>query len=277
VTTDNAADATTMPASPGSPPSPDAGLRTALRVLAVGLSLLMVAWGAVTLASVLGRATEHRSATYAGIRVLDIDVGFESVQIVGKAEATAVSMERSYTWSLSRPTIGNRRDGDVLSVTSSRRFTVGLGCSGRIRLVVPNDAEVRAHGSDGSLTLRELDGLVDVSTSDASVNASRLTGPLTLRTSDGSVEATGLRSQQVDAVTSDGSVRLTFVVPPPGVTARTSDGSILVVVPADGTAYDVSATTSDGGRDVSVPTDPDSSHRMELTTSDGSIRVTDQP
>jgi hypothetical protein len=277
VVTDNAADTATLPASPGPASHQDAGLRTALRVLAGGLSVLLVAWGAVTLASLLARATEHRSAAYDGIRVLDLDVGFESVQIVGAADATAVSMERSYTWSLGKPTIGNRRAGDVLSITSSCPFTAGLGCTGRIRLVVPNNTEVRAHGSDGSLTLRGLEGPVDLATSDGSIVATSLTGRVTLRTSDGSVEATGLRSDQVEAVTSDGSVRLAYVVPPSVVSARTSDGSIEVVVPRDGTAYDVTATTSDGGRDVSVPTDPHSSRRMELTTSDGSIRVADQP
>lgn len=271
----------TTAAPPSSPrpgsPRQDAGLRTALRVLSVGLSLLLVGWGALTLASLLAHATEHRSATYDGVRALDVDVEFESVQIVGTADATAVSLERSYTWSLAKPAIGNRLKGALLSITSSCPFSVGLDCSGRIRLVVPNDVEVRVHGSDGSLTLRDLDGPVDVTTSDGSLVASNLTGRVALRTSDGSVEATGLRSGEVTVAASDGALRLAFVLPPSVVTAATSDGSIEVVVPRDGTAYDVTATTSDGRRDVSVPTDPSSPRRMQLRTSDGSIRVADQP
>jgi hypothetical protein len=35
----------------------------------------------------------------------------------------------------------------------------------------------------------------------------------------------------------------------------------------------VTATTSDGSRDVTVPTDPNSARRMQLSTSDGAIRV----
>ena len=266
-----------MPSQEPASPRKEAGLGTLLRVLAVGLSLLMVGWGALTIASLLARATEHRSATYAGVRALDVDVAFESVQIIGTTDATAVSMTRSYTWSLHKPTIGNRRNGDRLSVTSSCPLTVGRGCSGRIRLVVPNNVEVRVHGSDGSLTLRNLDGVVDATTSDGSLVASNLTGPLTMRTSDGSVQATGLRSDHVEAVTSDGSVRLAFVLPPLAVTARTSDGSIAVVVPRDGTAYDVSLSTSDGSHQVAVPTDSHASHRIGLRSSGGSIRVTDRP
>jgi hypothetical protein len=224
----------------------------------------------------LARATEHRSATYHGVRALDVDVAFESVEIVGVADATSVSMTRSYTWSLGKPSISNRVDGDLLSIGSSCPFSVGLGCSGHIRLVVPKDLEVRLHGSDGSLTLRDLDGPLDLATSDGSINASNLTGQLKLRSSDGSVVVTDLRSEQVDASTSDGSLRLSFVVDPSAVIAHSSDGSIEIVVPADGKVYNVNATTSDGSRDVSVPTDPNSARRMQLSTSDGSIRVLDR-
>jgi hypothetical protein len=268
---------TSLPAPPG-PASPrtDAGLRTSLRILAVGLSLLAVGWGGLTVASLLARVTDHRSATYVGVHAVDLDLAFESVQIVGAADATSVSMTRSYTWSLGRPTLRNQVEGDLLSITSSCPFSVGESCSGHVRLVVPKDLEVRVHGSDGSLTLRNLDGPLDVSTSDGSINAADLTGQLKLRTSDGSVVATGLRSEEVDATTSDGSVRLSFEVAPVTVTGHTSDGSIEVVVPSDGTAYNVTATTSDGSRQVVVPTDPSSAHRMQLSTSDGSIRVLDR-
>jgi len=109
------------------------------------------------------------------------------------------------------------------------------------------------------------------------VNASNLTGDVTLRSSDGSLVATGLRSQQVDARTSDGSVRLSFDVAPMSVKGHSSDGSIEVVVPADGTAYDVTATTSDGSREITVPTDSSSARDVELSTSDGSIKLLDQP
>jgi Putative adhesin len=254
-------------------PRPDAGLRTSLRVLAVGLSVLMVGWGAFTLASLLGRVTDHRSATYQGVRAVDLDLGFESVQIVGEADATEVSMTRSYTWSLAKPTITTRLDGDLLSMGSSCPFSVGLGCSGHVRLVVPKDLEVRVHSSDGSLTLSDIAGPVDVTTSDGSINATHLTGRVKLHSSDGSLTATGLRSTVVDATTSDGSVRLSFDIAPSRVSAHSGDGSIEVLVPSDTTAYDVTATTGDGSRDVAVPTDSSSSHHLALTTGDGSIHV----
>jgi Putative adhesin len=265
---------TALPDSPGpSRPRPDAGLRTSLRILAVGFSLLAVGWSAFTVASLLARVTDHRSATYVGVRSLDVDLGFESAEIVGSADATAVSMTRSYTWSLGKPSISNRLDGDLLSIGSSCPFSVGLGCSGHVRLVVPNDLQIQVHNSDGSLTLRNLDGPVDLSTSDGRINASDLTGQVKLHSDDGSISATGLRADEVEATTSDGSVRLSFAQSPSSVTVDTSDGSVEVVVPSDGTTYDVTATTGDGSKDVSVPTDPSSARRMKLSTSDGSIKV----
>jgi Putative adhesin len=258
------------------PPRPDAGVRTSLRILAVGLSVLMVGWAAFTVASLLARATDHRSGTYDGVREIDVDLAFESIEIVGSPDATSVSMTRSYTWSLAKPSITDRVDGDLLSIGSSCPFSVGLGCSGHVRLVVPKDLEVQVHNSDGSVTLRDLDGPIDLSTSDGSINASNLTGTVKLHTDDGSMTATDLRSDEVEATTSDGSVRLSFAVAPSAVTADTSDGSVEVVVPSDGTAYHVTATTSDGHKDVSVPTDPSSAHRIQVSTSDGSIRVRDQ-
>jgi DUF4097 and DUF4098 domain-containing protein YvlB len=187
-------------------------------------------------------------------------------------------MQRSYNWSFRKPTVTSRKDGDVLRISSSCSFQVGIGCTGRVQLVVPEDVALRLDNSDGSTTLRDLTGTVDLESSDGSVDASNLTGPLDLRTSDGSLTATGLRSDEVDAVTSDGSVELEFDVAPSRLTARTSDGSVLITVPADDTAYAVTGSSADGDRDIEVPTDPDvTTHLIDVTTSDGSVRVTDSP
>jgi hypothetical protein len=269
---------TSLPGSTG-PASPrsDAGMRTSLRILAVGLSLLAVGWGALTLVSLLARATEHRSATYAGVHAVDLDLAFESVQIVGVADATSVTMDRSYTWSLSKPAIGQRRDGDRLVITSSGcGFNPGLSCSGKVALVVPEGVTVRVRTGNSGLTLRNLTGDIDAATSNGSVRASNLSGQVNLGSSNGPIEASALRSDRVDAHTSNGSVRLTFDVAPTAATADSSNGSVEVVVPRDGSAYRVSATTSNGFRDVAVPTDPRSQRTIEAHTSNGSVRVLDR-
>jgi Putative adhesin len=256
---------------------PDPGLRTALRFLGVGLSVVLVAWGALTLASLLARATEHRSATYAGIRTLEVDLAFESLQVTS-ADVTAVTLDRSYSWSFSKPTVSQRRDGDRLVVSSSGcSFTPGLGCTGTVRLVVPRDITSRVRASNSGLTLRDLTGDVDASTSNGSVDVSNLTGQVSLRTSNGQIAATGLRSPRFEARTSNGAVRVPFDAAPTAATARTSNGTVELVVPRDGATYRVTATTSNGTREVSVPTEPRSQRSIEAHTSNGTVRVLDRP
>jgi hypothetical protein len=253
-------------------------MRTSLRILAVGLALLTVAWGALTLVSLLARATEHHSATYEGIHAVDLDLAFESVQIVGVADATSVTMDRSYTWSLSKPSIGQRRDGDRLVITSSGcGFNPGLSCSGKVDLVVPEGITVRVRTGNSGLTLRDLTGDLDAATSNGSVHASNLTGRVNLGSSNGAIEASALRSDRIDAHTSNGSVRLSFDVAPTAATASSSNGSVEVVVPRGGPAYRVIATTSNGTRDIAVPTDPSSQRTIEARTSNGSVRVLERP
>ncbi|MEO6822471.1 MAG: DUF4097 family beta strand repeat-containing protein [Candidatus Nanopelagicales bacterium] len=270
---------TSLPASTGpAEPRPNTGLRTSLRLLAVGLSLLAVGWGALTLVSLLARVTEHTSATYQGVHALDLDLAFESVQIVGVADATSVSMTRSYTWSLTKPSVVQRRDGDRLVITSSGcSFNIDLGCSGTVALVVPEGITVRVRTRNGELTLRDMSGDIDAATSNGSVQASNLTGQVNLSSSNGPIEASALRSDRVDAHTSNGDVWLSFDVAPMAATVSTSNGSVEVVVPRDGSTYRVIATTSNGTQDVAVPTDPSSQRTIEVHTSNGSVRVLEGP
>lgn len=251
----------------------DPGLRTPLRVLVVGLALIMVGWCTLTLVSLLARGNGEANGTYSGVSSLVVDTGFESVEIVGSPTATKVSMERTYHWSLGRPTVKVRQQGDLLTVSSSCPFQVGIGCTGKVRLRVPEGVDVRAETSDGGLTLRDLTGPVDASTADGDIDASALTGQLGFRVKDGSIDATGIRTGTVAVQSADGDVHLSFEVPPTAVTGSSQDGSITVLVPRDKTAYDVDMSVQDGSRNVDVPTDPNSDRKITLEAADGSLTV----
>jgi hypothetical protein len=270
MTTQTAAPAD-RPATTGEPPG--RGSRTPLRVLAIGLSLLLVAYGAVVLASLLSRETRTSSASFDGIRTVQLDTSFESVEVVATPGATSVDLDRRWTWSLHEPSVSARQVGDRLVVSSGCSFSPGLPCTGRVRLAVPEDVRVVGGSSDGHLLLSGLTGDLDVHNADGGVELRDVTGTLRLSTSDGSVDATGLTSRTVVVDTSDGSVRLSFANPPDSVRASTSDGSLEVVVPDDGTPYAVAVSVSDGSQQVDVPTDPGSAHRITVHTSDGSVRI----
>jgi hypothetical protein len=264
---------TTPPAyadAPAAPPRRTGG--TSLRVLAVLLALLLVAYGAVVLASLLARETRTSTDAFEGIRSIQLDTSFESVDVVGSG-GTSVDVSRRWTWSMKEPTVRTRQVGDRLVVSSSCPFSPGLPCTGKVQLTVPSDVAVLGGTSDGHLLLSDLTGPLDVHNADGGVELRDVSGRLRLSTSDGSVRAEGLASGQVTVDTADGSVQLSFAKAPTSVRASTSDGSLEIVVPKDGTAYAVSVSVSDGSQSVDVPTDPASSRRITVHTSDGSVRI----
>lgn len=243
------------------------------RILAVGLALLLVAYGAVTLASLLARDTQTRSATYQGVTTIELDTGFEDVDVVAASGADTVEMSRRWTWSLGAPSVSARQDGDRLVLESSCPFSPGLTCTGRITLTVPPDLVVTGGVSDGHLVVDGLTSALDVHTADGSLDLRGLSGDLRLVTKDGSVRGTDLTSDRVTFESSDGSTRLAFAEPPSSVRATTRDGSVELALPDDGTAYDVSVDVSDGSQDVTVPTASRSPNKVTVVARDGSVRV----
>src|SRR3954462_7590985 len=110
---------TAHPEAAAGPPRRSGG--TALRVLAVVLALLLVAYGAVVLASLLARETRTSTDTFEGIRSIQLDTSFESVDVVG-SDGTSVDVDRRWTWSMKEPTVRTRQVGDRLVVSSSCQF-----------------------------------------------------------------------------------------------------------------------------------------------------------
>ena len=269
---------TQAPAPPRAPaPSGGAGGsggRTALRVLVVALGLAVVAWNAVAVASLLARGSDSRDGTFGGVRVLELDLSFEEVDVTGSATADRVTMSRGWHWSLGEPEVVTRQVGDRLVVGSSCPFTPGIPCTGYVHLTVPEGTAVTGRVSDNHLTLRDLTGGIDVSTSDGGVTVVGATGPLRLESRDGTIEASQIRSARVDATTSDGSVHVAFASPPQTVRATSRDGSVELTMPDDRTAYRVTVAVRDGSSAVSVPRDPTSPRRIRVTTSDGDVSIT---
>ena len=268
----------TLAPAPDAPPAPaggggSPGGRTALRILVVTVGLALVAWNAVAVASLLSRGTDTKDATYGGVRVLELDLAFEEVDVSGSASADQVTLSRGWHWSLGEPDIVTRQVGDRLVVGSSCSFAPGIPCTGWVHLTVPADVQVTGRVTDNHLTLRDLDGEVDVSTSDGDVTATDVGGPLRLASRDGTVEASQVRSARVEATTSDGSVHIAFAVPPRSVRATSRDGSVRLTLPDDGTSYAVTVSTRDGSSEVTVPTDPTASRHITASTSDGDISI----
>jgi hypothetical protein len=261
--------------APADDPGPTRGSnsRTTAKVLLAVVGVALVAWCALTVVSLLGRDTQRSSATYDNVTDVDLDLAFEKVTVVGQPGARQVSMKRSWTWSMSRPQVDAHVDGDRLTMTSRCSWTVGLGCSGSVQLVVPPGTAIRVHASDGDVSVHRITADVDIDSTDGDIDVADVTGSMRLRSTDGSVVGTDVRSSGVDAETTDGAVRLDFASAPDEVRAVSSDGGVEVLVPRDGQPWAVRASTSDGTRSVGVATDPAASRHIEAHSSDGSIRI----
>lgn len=242
-------------AAPGSP-APAGSARSLLRTLGVLMALVAILFTTLSIIGSLARDSRAVQVEYAGVRVVDVDVAAESVVVVaGTAASTDVRLDRTISWSWKKPTFSQRQEGDRLVVRSSCPFSFGRGCGGTVRLVVPPATTVRAATSAGA------------------VRATGLSGVLVLNSSAGSVEATGLRSPDVTATSSAGSVRLTFSVAATKVRADSSAGSVEVALPQGTESYRVNADSSAGSTDVTVRTDPAAHRALDVQSSAGSVRV----
>jgi Putative adhesin len=218
-------------------------------VLAVGLVL-----------AVLGRVFRHtrvESAVYRQpVSRVVVGTGTGSIDVRPGAAGSPVTVQRTLEWSLGRASSQEAVSGDVLTVRGRCEKDVGFAtCSVSYVLTVPAATAVNVTSSTGAVQVRDLSGDVQA------------------RTSTGSVDLTGLRAPAVTAETSTGSVVVRFAAPPSSVSARAGIGSVEVVLPGDGTAYDVRASTSTGRQSVRVPVDPSSTRHVTASTSTGSVEV----
>lgn len=231
------------------------GARGLLRGLGVALAVLLVAGGALNLAGTLARESAQVHRTYTGVRVVDVDVSIESVEVrAGAGDGTR--LDRTVSWSLGRPTYTQRQVGDQLVLRSSCPvLSMGRGCGGTVRLVVPAATVVRAHSSAGS------------------VRVTGVAGRLDLDSSAGSVTGDALAAGRVSATSSAGSVHLTFATAPTDVRADSSAGSVEVLLPHGPESYRVTGESMTHAIDASVRTDPSSARHVVATSSAGSVRV----
>ncbi|MFC5380638.1 hypothetical protein [Aquipuribacter nitratireducens] len=114
---------------------------------------------------------------------------------------------------------------------------------------------------------------VDVDVATGGVDASGLAGDLTTSISAGGVSLRDATSQRVSASVTTGGVQLDFVAPPREVRVATSVGGVAVVVPDDGTAYDVSTGVSVGDAAVGITDEPGASRVLDLSATVGGIDV----
>jgi hypothetical protein len=166
-------------------------------------------------------------------------------------------------------------------------WTLDLSCDDRTgkhgscprmpRVDVPDGMSVTVTARNAGIDVAGVADTLDLTTVNGDVTVTRSgrsDGSVRLMTRNGSVRTVALEAGRLHAATVNGDVLLDCVTSPSGVTATTTNGSVDVTVPSDAPAYRVDATTDNGAATVTVPTAKDDAghHRtMTLTTVNGNV------
>ena len=141
--------------------------------------------------------------------------------------------------------------------------------SANLVVSVPLNTAVVARSGDGSISIRRVNGSMDLDTQDGSVRVEEVTGALMARTGDGNVDVRKLDGQ-AEVHTGDGTVGLDGVLT--GVKVETRDGGVDVTArPGSRTESDWEVTTGDGSVRVEVP--QGFGAEVDARTGDGRVRV----
>ena len=213
-------------------------MRTLL-LLAGGVVVLLAALRLVILILV-NRSTE--TLDFRGpVHAVEITLARGEVTVRGSAGSNP-RVRRRLRHGLRRPHVEEHVDDGVL------RLTVTSGIV-QYEVDIPRRAAVLVQGSTTSATVIGM------------------TGPVELRSSTGTLEGRALSARAVRAVTSDGSIRLSFDNPPDDVDVAAGSGSVELTLP-DG-PYDVETI---GDTRCGVPTATDARCRVRARAATVRIR-----
>jgi DUF4097 and DUF4098 domain-containing protein YvlB len=185
---------------------------------------------------------EVRPVTIAAPATLDAETANGSITVTGSARRDVLIEARVVTHgdtmdeakNLAKEvkilTEGGRVRADGPNSTDRRGWSVSF------RIQAPARQNTSVSSSNGSVTLRSLEGTVRADTSNGSVHASELAGDVRLTTSNGSLEVA------LSGTTWTGT----------GLEATTSNGSLRVDMPRDYSAH-VSARTGNGSLNIDRP------------------------
>jgi DUF4097 and DUF4098 domain-containing protein YvlB len=216
--------------------------------------------------------------------------------VTGKPEITLKTFDGSIevtAWD--RPEVGlvierragSQADGEALKVTTSqegnritveaikpeREVQVGfhVGRSVKYIVSVPKTSDLIARSGDGSITVTDVKGRLELRSGDGSIKGSGLDGEVTASTGDGSVTLQGVKGN-VDVNTGDGSVVVAGA--PTSLKAHTGDGSVTLDVDAgSAVSKDWEITTGDGSVKLSLPGTVNA--ELDASTGDGGISASD--
>jgi Putative adhesin len=237
------------------------------------LAIGTVGWGAFNVVTLVAHEERTEVTTYdvADVRVIDVETSAGSVTIDGTPGRDEITVT-------ARISDGLRETGESQALVDGRLElrascpVIGSDwCEVKYTIEAPPDVEVRAESDNGRLTVRRIDGPVDLQADNGSVEVADLPGDLTIGADNGSITGTRLVSATVTAETDNGSINLDFVDPPTTVDARSDNGRVEVVLPETEDFYNLDITTDNCQVSRDIRTDPTSPRRITIQTDNGDV------
>jgi len=204
---------------------------------------------ATTTTEVSYQVTEPVTALVVAARAASVDI------TVGDGPISVTEVHR---YSSGKPSTAHQVDGSALRLTESGCGDDNARCDVEFRIRMPKATSAEIDAKAGAVKVNGLGGDIRVTTE------------------AGAVEAKALSSDQVTVQTSAGAASLEFTEPPAMIKVTSDVGAVTVRVPA-GESYAIAAEAKTGSTEVSVPNDPASAHRIEVSTDLGAIRIESLP
>lgn len=238
-------------------------------VLAIGT----VGWGAFNVAALVAHEERTETRTYdaAAVRVIDVQNSAGSVTIQGAPGRHEITVTARISDGLRETEERQALVDGRLELRASCPLIGSEWCNVKYTIEAPADVEVRADTDNGRLTVRRVDGPVDLQADNGSVEVADVPGDVTIGADNGSITGSRLASATVMADTDNGSITLEFVEPPTTVEARSDNGRVEVVLPDTEDFYNLDITTDNGEVSRDIRNDPTSSRRITIQTDNGDV------
>ncbi|MEV5445306.1 DUF4097 family beta strand repeat-containing protein [Streptomyces sp. NPDC052644] len=245
--------------------------RTVRSVAVVGVLLFGVAGcGGVDAA---GAPEERKVFAFRG-DALTVDSGDGDVVLV-PADVSGVEVTRQVDgWVMlgSGPDAAWRMDGGTLTLRVACDAVV-QNCDARYQVKVPRGVAVTVRGDSGTVSSDGFAAPLTVRTDNGDVTVRGARGPLDLGTDNGVLRVDGATSRTVSARSDNGDIRLALGGAPTRVAAHSSNGGVVVELPAAAAPYAVTAGTDNGKVTTNAPHDAKSSRAVTAYSENGDVTV----
>lgn len=232
-------------------------VRLSLTVLGGLLLALLIAYGAYELIDIGSRHSFDVSASYGGVRSLEVDGGTGDVHLTSAAAGSEVLVVEHVTEGLSTPDRRAARGANgALHLSATCSVTISNNCGVSYTIAVPPGVAVTADSGAGDVDARGLSA----------------TAPLKLSSGNGDVDAAGIDAANVTLESGNGDVTATFDRAPERVDASSGNGDVTLTVP--NATYAVHASSGNGTvSDDTLRIDPSAPRSITASSGNGDVTV----